>query len=271
MWRGATEPVAGSLEGDVRALGAIAPRAGIFCDFDGSLAPIVDDPSKARAIRGAGRVLEKLARRYAAVAVVSGRPVSFLAKRLHPRKVRLVGLYGIEERVGRSLRVLPEVSAARAAIDRGAERLRAELADEQGVFIEHKGLAVSVHFRRARDKESALERAAPIVAKIAKEEGLASVTRGRMVLEISPPVDVNKGDVVRRVIEEKKLAGALVVGDDMGDLPTFRAVDGLDRAIRIAVASDESPPVLIAAADHVVGSPHELMDLLRSLVDASRP
>ena len=73
------------------------------------------DPAKARAVRGAGRVLERLARRYAAVAVVSGRPVSFLAKRLHPRKVRLVGLYGIEERVGRSLRILPEVSAARAA------------------------------------------------------------------------------------------------------------------------------------------------------------
>jgi trehalose 6-phosphate phosphatase len=260
-----------SLEEDARALGAMAPRAGIFCDFDGSLAPIVDDPNKARAVRGAGRVLEKLARRYAAVAIVSGRPVSFLAKRLHPRKVRLVGLYGIEERVGRSLRVLPEVRTARASIDRAAERLRAELADEQGVFIEHKGLAVSVHFRRARDKDTALERAIPIVDRVANEEGLASVTRGRMVLEISPPVHVNKGDVVRRVIDEKGLAGALVVGDDMGDLPTFSAINGLDLAIRVAVASDESPPELIAVADHVIGSPHELMDLLRSLVDASRP
>src|SRR5207248_4565846 len=101
------------LDREVRALGAMAPRAGIFCDFDGSLAPIVPDPSKARAIRGAGRVLERLARRYAAVAGVSGRPVPFLAKRLHPRPVRLVGLYRIEGRVGRSLRILPEVSAAR--------------------------------------------------------------------------------------------------------------------------------------------------------------
>ncbi len=177
----------------------------------------------------------------------------------------------IEERVGRSLRVLPEVRSARAAIDRAAERLRAELAGEPGVYIEHKGLAVSVHFRRARDKDAALERAVPLVDRIAKEEGLASVTRGRLVLEISPPVHVNKGDVVRRVIDEKKLAGAFVVGDDLGDLPTFRAVDGLELAIRVAVASDESPPDLIAAADHVVGSPHELLDLLRSLADAARP
>jgi len=263
--------VATSVDNDVRALGAMASRAGIFCDFDGSLAPIVPDPAKARAVRGAGRVLERLARRYAAVAVVSGRPVSFLAKRLHPRKVRLVGLYGIEERVGRSLRILPEVSAARVAIDRAAERLRAELADVQGIFVEHKCLAVSVHFRRVRDRDAALKRAIPVVERIAREEGLASVTRGRLVLEISPPVQVDKGDVVRRVIEEKKLAGALVVGDDVGDLPTFRAVDGLELAIRVAVASDESPPDLIAAADHVVGGPIELMDLLKSLVDASRP
>ena len=258
-------------DGDVRALGAMAARAGIFCDFDGSLAPIVPDPAKARAVRGAGRVLERLARRYASVAVVSGRPVSFLTKRLHPRKVRLVGLYGIEERVGRSLRILPEVSAARAAIDKAAQRLRAELAGIDGVYIEHKGLAVSVHFRRARDKAAAMEQALPIVERIARDEGLASVTRGRLVLEIAPPVQVNKGDVVRRVIDEKKLVGALVVGDDIGDLPTFRAVDGLELAIRVAVASDESPPDLIAAADHVVGSPIELIDLLKSLVDAARP
>src|SRR5438270_923866 len=227
-----------------------------------------------RAIRSRddrGHGLWDAGHRYAAVAVVSGRPVSFLAKRLHPRKVRLVGLYGIEERVGRSLRVLPEVSAARTAIDKAAERLREELNDVDGVFIEHKGLAVSVHFRRARDKDAALERAMPVVGRVASEEGLASVTRGRLVLEISPPVQVDKGDVVRRVIDEKKLAGALVVGDDLGDLPTFRAVDGLELAIRVAVASDESPPELIAAADHVIGSPHELLDLLRSLVDASRP
>jgi len=260
-----------SLQEDVRALGAMAPRAGIFCDFDGSLAPIVADPSKARAIRGAGRALERLARRYAAVAVVSGRPVSFLAKRLHPRKVRLVGLYGIEERIGRSLRVLPEVSAARAAIDRAAERLRAELSGENGVFIEHKGLAVSVHFRRARDPGAALKAAVPVVDQIAKEEGLASVTRGRLVLEISPEVQVDKGTVVRRVIDEKQLAGALVVGDDFGDLPTFRAVEGLELGIRVAVTSNEAPPDLIAAADHVVGSPLELMDLLKSLADAAHP
>ncbi|MGZ4127459.1 MAG: trehalose-phosphatase [Actinomycetota bacterium] len=265
------EKQASSLADEVRALGAIAPKAGIFCDFDGSLAPIVPDPGRARPVRGAGRVLERLARRYATVAIISGRPVSFLAKRLHARRVRLVGLYGIEERIGRSLLVLPEVQAARTAIDRAAEQLRAELSSEPGVFVEHKGLAVTVHFRRARDPHGAMEAATPIVARIAQEEGLSEARRGRLALEITPPVRVDKGDVVRRVIEEKGLTGALVVGDDVGDLPTFTALDGLDLAIRVAVASDEAPRELIAAADHVVGSPAEVLELLRNLADASRP
>jgi trehalose 6-phosphate phosphatase len=258
-----------SLDDDVRALGAMAPRAGIFCDFDGSLAPIVPDPQKARPIRGAGRVLEKLARRYAAVAVVSGRPVSFLSKRLRHRRVQLVGLYGIEERIGRSLQVLPEVRAARSRVDEAAEKLKTALGSEPGVYIEHKGLAVSAHFRRAQDKEALMARAVPIVEEIARAEKLR-VTRGRLVLELAPPVDVDKGGVVRRVIAEKSLTGALVIGDDLGDLPTFAAVEGLELAVRVGVGSTEAPPELIEAADHVVGSPVEVLELLRKLVDASR-
>jgi trehalose 6-phosphate phosphatase len=262
--------VASTLEKDVRALGAIAAHAGIFCDFDGSLAPIVDDPQKARPLRGTSRVLGRLARRYSAVAVVSGRPVSFLAKRLRSSRVQLVGIYGIEERVGRSLRVLPEVKAARSAVNEAAEKLQMALGEEPGTYVEHKGLAVSVHFRRARDKESTMARATPVVDEIARAEGLR-VTRGRLVLELAPPVDVDKGDVVRRVVAEKNLTGALVIGDDLGDLPTFSAIDDLALAVRVAVGSTESPAALIEAADHVVGSPVEVLALLRELVDASRP
>jgi len=262
--------VARSLEQDVRALGAIASRAGVFCDFDGSLAPIVDDPQKARPLRGTSRVLGRLAKRYAVVAVVSGRPVSFLAKRLRSSRVQLVGIYGIEERVGRSLRVLPEVKAARSAVNEAAEKLQTALGEEPGVYVEHKGLAVSAHFRRARDKQDAMARATPVVDEIARAEGLR-VTRGRLVIELAPPVDVDKGDVVRRVVADKGLGGAIVIGDDLGDLPTFAAVDDLELGVRVAVGSIESPPALIEAADHVVESPAAVLDLLKRLVDASRP
>jgi trehalose 6-phosphate phosphatase len=256
-----------SLEEDIGALKAAARTTGIFSDFDGSLAPIVEDPEKARPIRGAGRVLERLARRYASVVVVSGRPVSFLSRRLHPRRVRLVGLYGIEERVGRSLRILPEVRNARSAVDRAAQRLRDELNDLGGVWVEHKGLAVSVHFRRASEPEAAMRAAETTIDRIATEEGLGRLMRGRLVFEIGPAVSVDKGDVVRRLIAEKQLSGAFVAGDDVGDIPIFDAVKDLDLKVRIAVSSSEAPPELLSSADHVVSGPGELLRLLKSLTD----
>src|SRR5690606_13637583 len=70
-------------------------RAGVLCDFDGSLAPIVEDPAAARPVDGAVDALAALAERYAVVAVISGRPVSFLRTVL-PESLRLVGLYGLE-------------------------------------------------------------------------------------------------------------------------------------------------------------------------------
>lgn len=257
--------MAENLDERLRALAAIAPRAGIFCDFDGCLSPIVANPPDARAVRGAPRVLAKLAKRFAVVAVVSGRQASFLAHRLHSRRVRLVGLYGIEERVGRRLRVLSEAQAARASIDRAFQSLRADLKSVPGVWIEHKGFAISVHFRRARDPEAAMAASEPAVRAVAEVEGLAELMRGRLVLELRPPVAMDKGEVVRSLVEQHGLQGALVAGDDTGDIPTFDAVVGLQTVLRLAVASEEAPPELLARADHTLRDPEDFLRVLRTL------
>lgn len=262
---------AADLPEPMRALARMPARAGIFTDFDGSLAPIVADPGRARAVRGAHRILTSLAKRYAVVAVVSGRPVSYLAKHLHARGVRMVGLYGIEERIGRTLSVLPDVQAARAAVDEAATRLTGELAQMPGIYVENKGFAVSVHFRRAPDPERAAILAEPIVMSVATDTGLAPLMRGRKVLEIGPKVSVDKGEVVRQLVERFSLEGALVIGDDTGDLAMFDAVSTLIHGVRLAVMSDESPPELKDACDVSVSSPVELVALLKTLASATRP
>lgn len=247
------------------AIAKMAPRAGIFTDFDGSLAPIVRDPERSRPVRGAARALHRLARRYGAVAVISGRPVRFLTKRLHARGVRMVGLYGIEERIGRHLSVLPDVQHARSSVERAVERLRATLSDIDGVFVEPKGYAVSVHFRRAEDPAAAQAVSEPIILQVAADLGLTVLVRGRLVIEIGPAANVDKGSVVRRIIEANALTAALVIGDDTGDLPMFAAVDGMDPVVRIAVRNVEAPPELFARADVTVEDPREVVGVLRGL------
>ncbi|MGH2785689.1 MAG: trehalose-phosphatase [Actinomycetota bacterium] len=238
--------------------------AGIFCDFDGCLSPIVPEPDAARPVRGASAILERLAKRYASVAVVSGRSVADLARRIHAPGVRLIGLHGMEEFHSGVVTVLPEAEAARGAVERAAEHLERSLRGVRGAMLERKGLALAVHFRRARDPVEAERIASPLVVEAAADAGLA-VVPGRRILEVRPMEGGDKGDAVRRVIAEHGLEAALAGGDDVGDLPAFAALDGLPVGIRVAVASAESPAPLVERADVVVGSPKEFVALLRRL------
>lgn len=254
----------------LKSLANVASGAGIFCDFDGCLAPIVEVPEDARAVRGTGTVLARLAQRFAVVAVISGRPVSFLSRRIRAKGVRLVGLYGIEQRVGGRLVVDPEAEGARAAIEEAVRRLTGELRFIRGVVVEHKGLAATVHFRRAADPEEAQARAEPIVDQVARSAGF-DLMHGRKVLEIRPRAGGDKGDALRHIVRETGVRAALVAGDDVGDLASFAAVSGLSPAVRVAVGSDESPPELLHRADVVVGSPAEFVELLSRLADETGP
>jgi trehalose 6-phosphate phosphatase len=87
------------------------------------------------------------------------------------------------------------------------------------------------------------------------------------VLEVRPPVEAHKGTAVQTLLERSGAALGLYAGDDATDLDAFEglAAAGLEHAVRVAVASEEGPEELRAAADLVVGSPEELAGLLRLL------
>jgi trehalose-phosphatase len=129
--------------------------------------------------------------------------------------------------------------------------------------IEVKGLAVAFHFRGHDDERQAvLELDA--IAETAREEGLVA-RYGRKILEVLPPVGSHKGTAVRHLIEERGLMRALAAGDDTTDIDSFAALQGLEVAVRVAVASEESPQLLVESADVVVGSTAEFLALLRTL------
>jgi trehalose 6-phosphate phosphatase len=229
-------------------LAAEPSRAGLFLDFDGVLAPIVERPDDAYPPPEAREELEQLVRRYGLVAVVSGRAADDVRRRVGVGGVVFVGSHGLE-------------------LDSRAELWRTRIdafADGAGwEDTERKGLAVSFHYRRAEDEAAAvaeLER----LAERARAAGLKA-RFGRKVLEVLPPIDANKGTAVRRLLADSNLHRALVAGDDTTDLDAFRALDGLELAVRVAVAADESPPELRAAADIVVASTREFLTLLKML------
>ena len=78
-------------------MAAQAQTTALCLDFDGTLAPIVDDPNQARPLPGTVELLGHLAARFAAVALLSGRPADYLAQHAAAPGVRYLGLYGLQE------------------------------------------------------------------------------------------------------------------------------------------------------------------------------
>ena len=219
----------------------------LLLDVDGVLAPIVDRPERARVPKETRAELARLRRGYGLVACVSGRTSVDAA--------RIVGVEGLVYVGSHGLEVTPEAARWQATLQGFAASVDWP--------VEDKGLTVSFHYREADDQEAAraeLER----VAERARSIGLRA-RFGRKVLELLPPIEANKGTAIRSLLADRGLDRALYAGDDTTDLDAFRALDGLDLAVRVAVASLEGPAVLREAADVVVESPAELLGLLREL------
>jgi trehalose 6-phosphate phosphatase len=239
----------------------------VIVDFDGSLSSIVDDPAAARALPAARAAVSALVDRVALVAVVSGRPVDFLASELPITGLELVGQYGLERLVDG--RVIPDarVEPYLAAVTAAADDLEHAL---PGLLIEHKGaLAVTVHWRRQPERDG---EAISVVDEVARRHGLETYAT-RMARELRPPVAVDKGTAVAGLLEPGYDA-ACFAGDDRGDLPAFDALDRVvadgrvHHAVRIGVDSREAPPELLERADVTVDGPDGLAELLGELAAA---
>jgi trehalose 6-phosphate phosphatase len=234
----------------VAAISAHLAEAAILLDFDGTLAPIVDDPADARPLPGAEEVLTDLCRRAAAVAVISGRPEAFIRDVLDVPALEVVGLYGLSGKPPLD----DDVRTALAGI----------AATEPGAELEDKGVSVALHTRRTTEPDAALARIREPVRAIAASHGLASF-EGKLVVEVSPR-GARKGGVVQQLLDRLQPSAALYAGDDLPDVEAFEALDGAGiDACRVAVVTSGTPERLIQVADVEVGGPLGLLELLRAL------
>src|SRR5919106_5092470 len=250
----------------------LAERAGevaLCLDFDGTLSPIVDDPQAARPLPGIVELLEPLAGRFAAVALISGRPATYLAEHAAAPGVRYLGLYGLQEIHDGQVKVDPRLEVARPAVVAAHEDLKTHpVVQASGAWLEDKEYAVAVHTRRVADPD---QWAAPIdqAAREVADRHRLEVVPGKLVWELRPAVPSDKGDAVRRVAASSGARAVVVAGDDLGDLAAFAAAAELvaegGEALRVAVRSAEAPPALGSEADLVVEGPPGLRELPEAL------
>jgi trehalose 6-phosphate phosphatase len=234
--------------------------AAILTDFDGTLSPIVVDPQAAAPLPGAVSVLRSLAAHVALVGVVSGRPIAYLRDRLGD-DLWLSGLYGLEALVDGAVVELPGAAEWRDVVTAATARA----ADAFGDAVEPKGLSLTVHFRSRPELGPAVRDWADAEAV---RSGLA-VRPAKASIELHPPVPADKGSVVERAAAG--LRAVCFLGDDVGDLPAFAALDRLAaagvHAVKVAVSTEEAPVAVLERADVVVDGPQGALALLEWLVD----
>jgi trehalose 6-phosphate phosphatase len=247
-------------------------RAAILLDIDGTLAPIVEHAADATVPEQTRHLMIELAKRYGVVACVSGRRASEARAMVSVGTISYLGTHGAELlRAGWTEAVLdPALTEwARRIQQFGAEADTAELRRRR-VRIEDKGSIVAFHWRGAPD-EAAAKEVVDALAERAQAAGLKTHW-GRKVLEVRPPVRIDKGAGIASFLGDMQVEVALFAGDDVTDLDAFRGLvelveqGKLGRAVRVAVRSDEGPPELVEQADVVVDGTGGVRELLAALI-----
>lgn len=270
---GHTRAVTSALMSEALApLRANPDRTAVLLDIDGTLAPIVEHAFEAQVPESTRQLLIGVARRYGVVACVSGRRASDARAMVAIGTITYLGSHGAETlRAGWTEAVVnPEIETWMRRIHQFGREADTSDLRRRRVRIEDKGAIVAFHWRGAPDEDAA-RAAIDAIAQRAQEGGLRTHW-GRKVLEIRPPVQIDKGAAISALLEGSEVDAAIYVGDDATDLDAFRGLSRLveegklARAVRVGVKSDEGPSAISEQADIVVDGPAGVRELLAALI-----
>jgi trehalose 6-phosphate phosphatase len=247
-------------------------RAAVLLDIDGTLAPIVRHAADAHVPEATRALLIEISNRYRVVGCVSGRRAATARQIVAIGTIAYIGNHGGELLRPRAIRpeVDPDVAAWTARVREFAARVFTSEHQRVRVRFEDKDAIAAFHWRGAPDEEAAAA-AVERIAQLAQDEGFA-IHWGRKVLEVRPPIAMDKGLGIAALLRGSPVTAALYVGDDTTDLDAFRGLralvgsGNLQSAVCAAVSSDEAPPELAQEADLTVDGTAGVRELLEALL-----
>lgn len=245
---------------------------GLVFDIDGTLSPIVPTPDEAQLYPGIAQCLEQL-RSQAHVAIMTGRAVADGARIVNVEGVTYIGTHGLEWCDGLpTTHPVQLISEAQPYVEPGkqlldlVERHQAEL---PGVIIQRKSVGGSVHYRLAPDEELTRQRILALLQEPARQNHMR-LRGGKKVIEILPPLDINKGQALHRFVQRFTLQGVVFAGDDLTDLDAVLEVERLRQsglqAYSIAVRYTDTLPALLEHANGIVDGVEGMATKLREMV-----
>lgn len=239
----------------------------LLCDYDGTLTPIVERPEMAELSEKARELLDTLTGSPKfTVGVMSGRSLSDLKDKVRVNNIVYAGNHGMEME-GPGLRyVNPAAEELRPVLRLIRQVLSRALATIPGALVEDKGLTLSVHYRMvAPERVAEVKSAVEQVVGTAQAAGKVRLTAGKMVYEIRPAVEWDKGKALKLLIEKygrrDKTAAVVYLGDDRTDEDAFKAVEEYGNGVSVFVGEEKAE----SCARYFLRSPAEVISLLGEL------
>ena len=242
----------------------------LLTDFDGTLTPIQKHPDLAALSEEVLQLLAKLSSNKAvSLGIITGRSLKQIKKLVHIRGILYVANHGIEMEGPGIRSTCPEAEKARSTLWHIYMKLFKSLRHIKGIYVEDKGLSISLHYRAVK-KKGDIEFVTSTLHAITKhflDRKMLSLSTGKMVYEIRPPVEWNKASTIQWLLAhyfpEEFSEGALLIylGDDKADIEVFDSLRG--KGLTIFVGN----PLDTSAANYYVNSPDEVKAFLEHLYE----
>ncbi len=235
---------------------------GLITDVDGTISEIAPSPQEARVSSACREHLTDLTGKLELVAAISGRPVLEVREMVGIEGMVYIGNHGLERWQNGTVEFADGVQGYPAKVVAVTEELGNLLAIE-GLTFENKGVALAIHYRLCPDRE----RARQTILSILETSALANQFRaleGKMVVELRPPLEVNKGTAVKDLVERYRLRGGIYMGDDTGDIDAFRVMQQKGFS-SFCVIADETPCDVVREAEFLVNGVSDVARFLKWL------
>jgi trehalose 6-phosphate phosphatase len=238
----------------VRRLLAQHP-CGLLTDIDGTISPIAATPDAAQVSPIARKQLHILSQHIDLVGAISGRAAADAAKMVGLPDLLYIGNHGMEVWQHGIAAPIPEAEQYTETIKTLLQKAEAQIVIP-GVLFENKGVTASVHYRLAPDPQLTGAQIGTVLQKLTTEYGLR-LTEGRLVWELRPPLDINKGTAIRRLVEQHQLRGIIFLGDDRTDADAFTVLRDIRAetgcvTLNVGIMAAETPAIVRELADVLV-------------------
>jgi trehalose 6-phosphate phosphatase len=246
---------------------------GLAFDIDGTLSPMAPTPDEAKIYPGVLPLLER-AKKYAHVAILTGRSIDDGASMLNLDGLTYIGTHGLEWSEGlpwlHPVEIMPEALNFYEPGKYLLDLVEQHLSELRGVIVQRKRIGGTIHYRLAPNPVETRQKLLSLLVQSAQKVNM-SLSEGKLAIEIRVPLGIHKGLALRKFVQYYSLNAVVFAGDDRTDLDAVTEVTTMRKegiaALSVVVQHDDTLPGLLAQADMIVQEVPGMVALLREMVE----